>query len=72
MIRAVCELGVLQTLQYMVQAVVHGPGHEPPPDDEKGRLKPKKTQLEAIGCWCRLALKVGQKEHLLLWEKNHL
>ena len=68
----VCKFGVLQTLLYMVQAVEHGPGDERPSDNDVGRLKPKRTQLETTGCWCRQALKVGQKEQSLLWENNQM
>ena len=65
-------LCVRQMLQYMVQVVEHGPGDEPPLNNHVDRLKPKRMQLEAIGCWCRQALKVGPKQHLLLWGKNDL
>ena len=70
-IRAVCELGVLQMVQYMVQAVEHGPKNEPALDHDVGRLKLKRTRLEAIASWSREALKVGPKEFLPLG-KIHL
>ena len=40
-------------LQYIVQVVEHRPGDEPPSDNGVGPLKPKRTQVEAIGYWCR-------------------
>ena len=50
-IRAVGESGVLRRLGDTVEAVVHGPGDEPPPDNNVGLLNPKRMHLEAVDSW---------------------
>ena len=65
-IKSVCELGVSQTMQYIVQAGQHGLGDGSPLYNDVDHSKPKSMQLDAIGCCCCQALKVGQKEHLPL------
>ena len=71
-IRAVGKLGVLRTLQHVVEAVEHGPGDKLQPDNNVTPIKPKATQFEAVHCGCWQAMKVVQNEHWLLWEKNHI
>ena len=71
-IRVVGELGVLRSLQHIVEALKHGTGYKLRSDNNVSQMKPKTTQLEAVHCWCCQAVKVVQKEHWLFCGKNHL
>ena len=47
-IRAVGGLGVLRTLQHIVEALEHGPGDRLQPDNNVSPIKPKTTQFEGV------------------------
>ena len=70
-IKAVGELGVLRSLQHIVEALKRGPGDKLRSDDNVIPMKPKTAQLETVHSWCRRVVKAVQKEHWRFCEKKH-